>query len=424
MLETGNSAAPSGPQSNENLPLCRSRQGGVIESLSEKENSLLEQKKSRLFVRQIEAYDDTLLSRAMEEIFNASAAIQQLTAESRVLLKPNLLAKHVPEHAVTTHPAVVRAVIRALKQRGITRITVADSPGGVYTPAVMKPLYRQSGLQAVCEEEGVALYTACEWGERACEHFDLVPRFSWIQPALEADCIINLPKVKTHVMMAMSCAVKNLFGLVPGLQKAEFHMRFPEKDHFARMLVDLCETAKPALTIADGILAMEGDGPAGGQPRELGLLLASEDPYLVDLAVCRVMNFPPEQVAYLACAIRRNLCAASLDLSLVEGEEALLLPRTDYRMPESYVAINFSGKRTRAIRWLFPWLEKCAAPWPVIARRRCIGCGKCAEICPGHTIHVSGGKASIAPQNCIRCFCCHEMCPVKAIDVKRFFAFH
>lgn len=379
---------------------------------------------SPLFVRHIEHYDDGFLTQAIEEIFAKSSAIEQLTPDSRVLLKPNLLAKHVPERAVTTHPAVVRAVIRALKKRGIHQITVADSPGGVYTPAVMKPLYRQSGLQAVCEEEGVSVYTACEWGERACTGFDLVPRFSWIQPALEADCIINLPKVKTHIMMGMSCAVKNLFGLVPGLQKAEFHMRFPEKQHFARMLVDLCEAARPALTIADGILAMEGDGPAGGMPRNLGLLLASEDPYLVDLAVCRVMNFPPQQVEYLACAIRRGLCANEFEESRAEGDTDALFPRTDYQMPESYVDINFSGKRTRAIRWLFPWLEKRAAPRPVIARSRCIGCGKCAEICPGHTIQVSNGKASIAPQGCIRCFCCHEMCPVKAIDVKRFFAFH
>lgn len=379
---------------------------------------------SRLFVRRMEEYDDALLTQAVEEIFADSAAMQQLTPDSRVLLKPNLLAKHVPERAVTTHPAVVRAVIRALKKRGIQHITVADSPGGVYTPAVMKPLYRQSGLQAVCEEEGAVLYTACEWGERACTDFDLVPRFSWIQPALEADCIINLPKVKTHVMMGMSCAVKNLFGLVPGLQKAEFHMRFPEKEHFARMLVDLCEAARPALTIADGILAMEGDGPAGGQPRKLGLLLASEDPYLVDLAVCRVMHFPPQQVEYLACAMRRGLCADAFEESRAQGDADALFPRTDYQMPESYVAVNFSGKRTRAIRWLFPWLEKHAAPRPVIVRSRCIGCGKCAEICPGHTIQVSAGKARISPQGCIRCFCCHEMCPVKAIDVKRFFAFH
>ena len=147
---------------------------------------------SRLFVRRMEEYDDALLTQAVEEVFADSAAMQQLTPDSRVLLKPNLLAKHVPERAVTTHPAVVRAVIRALKKRGIQHITVADSPGGVYTPAVMKPLYRQSGLQAVCEEEGAVLYTACEWGERACTDFDLVPRFSWIQPALEADCIINL----------------------------------------------------------------------------------------------------------------------------------------------------------------------------------------------------------------------------------------
>ena len=129
----------------------------------------------------------------------------------------------------------------------------------------MKSIYKASGLLAVCERHGALAYTACEAAPRKTDGVR-VKEFSLLRPVLEADFIIDLPKVKTHVMTGMSCAVKNLFGTVPGLQKAEFHMRFPEKEPFGEMLVDLCETVRPQLIIADGVLAMEGDGPAGGTP--------------------------------------------------------------------------------------------------------------------------------------------------------------
>lgn len=376
-----------------------------------------------VYFRRQPDYDQQAMDQAVEAFFAASPAAARLKDGMRVTIKPNLLAKHAPEKGVTTHPALVRAVIRAVKRRGVSAITVADSPGGVYTPAIMKSIGQVSGIAQVCQEEGAVFYTDCQFGPRSCQG-ELVHQFNLIQPVLEADFLIDLPKMKTHVMTTVTAGVKNLFGTIPGLQKAELHMRFPDKKRFGRMLTDLCCLLQPDLTILDAVTAMEGDGPAGGQPRKLGLLLASEDPYLVDLAVCRVMNFPPQQVEYLACAMRRGLCADAFEESRAQGDADALFPRTDYQMPESYVAVNFSGKRTRAIRWLFPWLEKHAAPRPVIVRSRCIGCGKCAEICPGHTIQVSAGKARISPQGCIRCFCCHEMCPVKAIDVKRLFVFH
>ena len=241
----------------------------------------------RVYARRVASYDDPALGEAVEAIFDASAHARSLGAGTRALIKPNLLAKHVPEHAVTTHPAVLRAVILALQKRGVRDITVADSPGGVYTPGVMRAVYRQSGLAAVCEETGAKLYDACRWGRRASpEGWAQVSSFELIEPVLEADFIVDLPKVKTHVMTGMSCAVKNLFGTVPGLQKAEFHMRFPDKQPFGRMLADLYAAVAPSLVVADGVLAMEGDGPAGGAPRQLGLILGGEDGYSIDLAVC------------------------------------------------------------------------------------------------------------------------------------------
>ena len=369
--------------------------------------------------RRVPAYDSPALDEAVEAMFAASPKAAALGPQSKVLVKPNLLAKHPPQRAVTTHPAVLAACIRALQRRGVTHITVADSPGGLYNAAAMKSIYQVSGLAAVCEALGAECYTACKSAPRQTDGA-LVRRFELLEPVLEADFLIDLCKVKTHVMTGMTCAVKNMFGCIPGLQKAELHMRFPEKERFGQMLVDLCETVRPALVIADGIVAMEGDGPAGGEPRSLGLLLGGEDPYEVDLAVCRLMGLDAMQVPYLAAAHAAGLCAAACDPAGLSGDADAAAPVPGYKLPASYSSLDFSSKVPRPIRWIVPGFEKLVAPRPVIRKNKCVGCGKCAEICPGHTITVENGKAHIAPEHCIRCFCCHEMCPAKAIDVRRF----
>ncbi|MFR1785032.1 MAG: DUF362 domain-containing protein [Ruthenibacterium lactatiformans] len=359
-------------------------------------------------------YASAALAAAVEDIFAQSAAARALGPRSRVLVKPNLVAKHAPEKAVTTTlpcwtPCVRRCGGVALK------VSPWRIPRRAVQPAVMKSIYKASGLLAVCERHG-ALATRRARQRRETDGVR-VKEFSLLRPVLEAD-IIDLPKVKTHVMTGMSCAVKNLFGTVPGLQ-AEFHMRFPEKEPFGEMLVDLCETVRPQLIIADGVLAMEGDGPAGGTPRALGLVLGGEDAYAVDLAVCRLMGMPAMRVPYLAAAHARGLCEAALEEALLRGDTQAAAPVADYKLPAGFADISFADKAPRALRWAVPGVEKWLAPRPKIHRSKCIGCGKCAEICPGHTITVENGKAHIVPRACIRCFCCHEMCPAKAIDVKR-----
>ena len=181
-----------------------------------------------------QSYDQALVDQQVEFLFGQLGAARELNRNSRVLLKPNLLAKHPPEAAVTTHPAVVRAVIRALKKREVTHITLADSCGGLYNPAVMKSLYKVSGLWQVCQEEGVECYTECRYGARPAPEGRVVKEFTLIQPVLDSDFIIDLAKFKTHVMAGCTAATKNLFGCIPGLQKAEWHMRFPDKEQIGR----------------------------------------------------------------------------------------------------------------------------------------------------------------------------------------------
>lgn len=357
---------------------------------------------------------------AVEALFAQLPATKRLGPDIKVLLKPNLLAKHEPGAGVTTHPDVLRAVIHALQKRGVRHITVADSPGGQYTPSVIMALYKACGVWDVCQETGAVAYTECQSGLRQGPG-RLVKEFTLLKPVLESDFIINLPKLKTHVLTGMTGAVKNQFGCVPGLQKPEFHMHFPKREHFAQMLVDLSETVNADIHILDGILGMEGDGPAGGACRAFGLLLAGENPYTLDMAQARYMGLSEAELPILAAAKESGLCPPAFDEAWLVGEEDAKQPLPNFAPPRSY-----SGSMTNLVslpgplRPMFRLVSRVIHPHPVIRRNACIGCGKCAEICPQNVITVENKKARIHKKDCIRCFCCHEMCPVKAIDVWRF----
>ncbi|MEG0178054.1 MAG: DUF362 domain-containing protein [Oscillospiraceae bacterium] len=371
--------------------------------------------KDTVYYYKVDSYEDKALYTAVNNILSQSEKLRTLDKDNKILIKPNLLAKHIPSHCVTTHPAVLRAVIRALKARGLYNITVADSPGGAYSAPIMRSIYKVSGLSEVCESENVKLYTECEW-RSVKANGKLMREFSFLLPVADADFIINLPKLKTHVMTGMSGAVKNLFGCIPGLQKAELHMRFPDKDLFGDMLVDLYEALHPDINIIDGIMAMEGDGPAGGKPKNAALIIGGENGYEIDLTICKLIGLDAMEVPFLRAAHNRKLCGKASDTSCITGDN--FVPIIGFALPKSYSRIDFGTKIPKPFRWLVPYAEKKLAPHPVIKRPICIGCGKCAEICPQNTIEIKDKKAHINSKECIRCFCCHEICPVKAIDVK------
>lgn len=376
-------------------------------------------------LKSVPSYDTALVEEAVEALFSALPAAKRIDETTKILLKPNLLAKHPPAHAVTTHPAVLQAVIHACKRRGATaqNITVADSAGGLYNPAQMKALYQGTGLAAICEAEGVTAYSACHAFPRSVENGVVVGEFDILEPIIEADFIINLPKFKTHVMTGMTVACKNMFGAVPGLKKSDFHLRFPDKERFGEMLLDLLSIVTPDMNIVDGILAMEGDGPAGGSPRTLGLLMASENPIQLDLAVAQMMGLSPMDVPYLSAAHHRGLCGDSFDASLSRGDTHLLSPIANWVLPKSYQeesrgSTDFSNHAPKLLQPLAKKLTHRLASHPVVEGKKCIGCGKCGEICSKNAILIQNKRAKIQQSLCIRCFCCHEVCPVKAIDVR------
>ena len=374
---------------------------------------------SKVYLKQADSYQHHHLYPAVKEMMEWLGLPQRINGGTTILLKPNMLSRSAPDKAVTTHPALVEVVIELLKEMGAVaeNITIADSSGGPQNSAIITANYKGCGYADVASRQGVNLYTKLETKLVKTDGV-LVKEFELIAPVVDSDIIINLPKFKTHVMTGMSGAVKNLFGTVPGLKKAEFHMRFPDKEKFADMIVDLCQCVQADYTIVDGVLAMEGDGPGSGSPRMLNLLMAGTDPYYIDGVITTMMGFQLTTPPIVNAAIKRGLLPEQLPEDTVAGDTQLFCKIDNFIMPKSY-GIDFSHRVPRAIRWATPTVEKWLAPKPKINTKACIGCGKCRDICPGQTITVANGKATINMKNCIRCFCCHEMCPVKAIDVKR-----
>ena len=218
------------------------------------------------------------LLRQVEEAFTALGVWEEIRPGMKVVLKPNLVMSSKPEAAIATHPALVAAVGKCVQKAG-GEVLIAESPGGPYTPAAMKAIFRGCGYTDMAKDCGFALYTECKSREVTLPRAQRCRQLSVAEPFLTRDYLIDLCKLKTHGMVGFSGAVKNLFGAVPGLQKPELHCRFPEKQPFSEMLVDLCDFLQPDLCIMDGHPGHGGqrphrrpapeDGGAGGQQKPL-----------------------------------------------------------------------------------------------------------------------------------------------------------
>lgn len=369
--------------------------------------------RNRVWLAQCPDYGQSLEEK-IEKAFDALQVWDKIRPGMRVVLKPNLVMSSKPEQAIITHPAFTAAVGKCVQKAG-GRVVIAESPGGPYTPAAMKAMFRATGYRDMAEACGFALYTDCKSREVTLPQAKRCRELSVVEPFLDRDYLIDLPKLKTHSMVGFSGAVKNLFGTVPGLQKPELHCRFPEREPFSEMLCDLCHFLGPDLSLMDGIWAMEGNGPTGGQRRDLHVIAGSESPWALDVAAASLVGLEPEKITMLWEGHERGY--GPLDLSELElvGDpmETLLAP--DFLKAQAS-STDFIDRLPKFLR---PAAKKLATPYPRIDKKRCVGCGKCAESCPQHTISLREGKAVIRYQNCIRCFCCHEMCPKHVVQIKR-----
>ncbi len=368
-------------------------------------------------VCQTESYDPARMQAAVRAHFEALDLARQIRPDLKIVIKPNLVMKRAPEDAATTHPALVEAVIRQLQELGAQDITIAESSGGPYAEPLLKSLYETCGMAEAARRTGAKLNLGT--GSREIGgNGQVTRRFTVIDPIADADLILNLCKLKTHCMTVLSGAVKNLFGCIPGLMKPELHMRYPEKEDFCRMLLDLSAALPPVISFVDAVEAMEGDGPTGGRKKHVGLTLCSADRYALDLVNAAVLGIDPASIPTVRQSIARGLCPASLAQVQLLGDRDALTQAGPFLPPRSKqtdFSSQFPAPLRPAVKKVTRWLQ----PRPSIRRKDCIGCSKCAESCPAHTIQILERKAVIAYPNCIRCFCCHEMCPKQAVDIRR-----
>ncbi|MGA3173639.1 MAG: DUF362 domain-containing protein [Syntrophorhabdales bacterium] len=352
---------------------------------------------SRIVAGGCESYDEALLeeffSRAFEEIAAPPAGC-------KVLLKPNLLVGKSPNKAVNTHPAFVRTVALMLL-RGGCRVFVGDSPGYESTERALE----KSGIMEVVRSLRLEIAPFRKRVTKVNNGISPYRELVFGEDPLDYDLVINMPKLKTHMMMGITAGVKNTFGFVPYLDKAKWHLRC-KRDRllFASVLMDIHAAVKPALTILDGVTGMDGNGPANGRVRHLGIVAVSDDALSLDAFLESRLPVP-----------------SPLPVSILAGEKGLLHetsvidlgmpPVEDFLMPESMeVDWNLPSLLGETARRVFTVRPK----W---VRKRCNMCRTCVNVCPGGAIRTGETNILFDYRLCIRCYCCHEMCPTGAITV-------
>ena len=328
----------------------------------------------------------------------------------RVLIKPNLLKGRPPADAVTTHPEIVRAMIRLVHQAG-ARAFVGDSPG----IGDLRAVAERSGVLAVIEQEGASL---AEFDDAVTvKGRGRFQRFEIARAAYEADAIINLPKLKTHGMTTLTGAVKNLFGCVPGKRKVQWHFNTGvNHELFATMLNELCALLKPRLTIMDAVIGMEGNGPGSGEPRLIGVVIAGRDPVAVDVDSSGVLGVSLERLPLIRAAAAAGYGETRPDRITVIGGSIASVAIKHFRLPPQ------EHLEWRLPEWARLVLKDALTTKPVINNRSCIQCGICQGHCPQGAIENRDGVLKIRYRDCIRCFCCQEFCPQGAITVGRGWA--
>ena len=357
-------------------------------------------------------YEPVRVLDAMRRAFDLIGGLGRLVRPGqRVLVKPNLLSGKAPEKAVTTHPAVVRAAVALVREAGATA-WVGDSPGGVKWEGAKHAL-EASGIGPAAIEAGAEIQDF-DAGDAEFVDFSegvLLKRFAVAKAAREADLVLSLAKLKTHGQALYTGAVKNMLGCLPGGGKLRMHQLAPTSRGLAAALLDIYAVVRPRLSLIDGIVAMEGNGPAHGDPRRLGLLIASEDGVAADAVACHIVGYPARSMHILRQAEERGLGTGSVERIEVVGERL-----QDCVVPDFVRASNRFYELIPA--WLARWVGGAVRVDPEIMQQECRRCGLCQRSCPANAIGGDGPFA-IDRAACIRCFCCHELCPHGAVVLRR-----
>ncbi len=361
-------------------------------------------------IRAIDNYDLPVLEDAIGTWFS-ELRDNKIRRSKRVLIKPNLLGAYPPERAVTTHPKVLEAIIRyflSLKKE----VWLGDSPGGSVS---VKKVWETCGLNDLAERYPIRLVNLSTEKYRELNYEGTHVKIS--EALFKCGIVINVAKYKTHSLMAFTGALKNLYGLVPGMVKSEYHRLNPDTKSFAEMLLaiyGLCRS-KITFSIIDGIMGMDGAGPSAGNPKHFGLLMGSDSIPALDTVASRMMGFKIKDLPYLWGALH------------MEG----IIP-SHIQVPHSFLHHSIPGVDIRIVkmrktglnylpRTLGYAFKKVYYYYPVVSQR-CVRCGVCVRSCPVEAISwQEDGYPGVDKDKCIKCMCCHELCPTQAIDIHKSF---
>jgi uncharacterized protein (DUF362 family)/Pyruvate/2-oxoacid:ferredoxin oxidoreductase delta subunit len=362
---------------------------------------------ARVGVVRCSSYEPSLVDNATEQLLALLGGIEGfIKPKSKVLVKPNLLMAKEPRYGITTHPAVVRSVIKLLK--GLhCKIFLGDGPS-VWGNQIenINDVYESTGMAGLCRELDVELvdFDKRRW-------YGKFPLTTYLDTC---DYLVNIPKFKTHNLTVLTAAIKNNFGLVSGTYKTELHKNYFKIEDFSRILVDVFEQAKPCLTVVDAITSMQGDGPAtGGRLRQANLLLASADCVALDSVLALIMGIEPLDVLTTKEAAERGLGIADIKDIEILGQALEDIVAEPFRLPApSFIRKNLPPA-------VISLAKKLLKYYPCAEMDNCVRCVACIKACPTRAIDMKNNKISFDYSKCIACFCCQESCPASAIKIKK-----
>ena len=378
--------------------------------------------KSKVAVMRCGSYNENEVYEKIKEGINLLGGIDKFVKkEDKILLKPNLLRKAEADKAITTHPAVFSAVARILKEAGYNNLYYGDSPGGSGGNHPFK-VAQTAGIAQAADKYGVKEADFNSSVKYEYPKGKYAKSFDISKGVADADSIINLCKMKTHALERITGAVKNSYGFIYGLNKGKGHVQFPDGESFAGMLADLNKCFTPKLSVMDGVVAMEGNGPAAGNPVNMNVIIISDDPVSVDSIFCALVYLNP-------LFVPTNRYSKEADLGEYEWNNIEIVGNTSastvLELQEKMGNKNFDVQRSASNqnKGFLNKISNVFANKPYVLKDKCVGCGICMNSCPlkEKAIHMgSGNKPVYDYKKCIRCFCCQEMCPKEAIQVKRF----
>ncbi len=365
-------------------------------------------KKKQISAVRCSNYDiDELKSKIMSAIELSGGLPSHIKPGAKVLLKPNLLTAVKPETGVTTHPELVRAVIKILKSMHITDITLGDSPAGGHS---WDKLWSKTGMKKVAEEENVNLIPFSEFRTICIQDQATLRKIPVLKGIDDYDAIISLPKLKTHLLTKMTGAVKNSYGLVIGAAKSNFHGKYPSPVKMSNFLAKLYGSLKPDYVIMDAIEIMEGDGPNYGTVKHLGTIVAGKDAVAIDSCMCSVYGYNYKEIDILAKAVEFGFGTAQENKIERTGDAWHIINSANAKRSKADILFKIPEKLFIPITFFV----KCR---PVIDKDKCIGCGLCSEACSQNAISITGRKSKLKASKCVLCMCCIEACPYHAIEL-------